>query len=193
MKLLEQEILNKGRVLKGDVLKVDGFLNHQLDVGLLSTLGKECAEHFKSQGITKVLTVEASGIAFSCFIAYYLGVSVLFAKKNKTSNLTDTVYSTQVMSYTHGRVYDIFVSKDYLHSDDKVLIADDFLANGEAVNGLRRLIEQAGASLAGVAIAVEKGFQKGGDKLRAEGIDLLSLAVIDEMSEEDGIRFRSNQ
>ncbi len=190
MELLEQKIVESGKVLPGNVLKVDAFINHQLDAGLLYALGASCAEHFSSQKVTKVLTIEASGIALATMAAYHLGVPALFAKKSKTSNQSKDVYSTQVMSYTHNRVYDIFVAKEYLKAGDRVVIVDDFLAKGEAVNGLMRLVEQAGATTVGACIAVEKGFQKGGDSLREKGVDVYSLAIVDEMKDDGTIAFR---
>ncbi len=190
MELLEQAIIKSGKVLPGNVLKVDGFINHQLDAQLLYDLGKCCKEHFASKKVTKVLTIEASGIALASFAAYHMGVNALFAKKSQTSNQSKDVYTTKVMSYTHNKVYDIFVAKQYLSSSDKVVIVDDFLAKGEAVNGLIRLVKEAGAEVVGVCIAVEKGFQNGGDQLRKEGYDVYSLAIVDEMHDNGTIKFR---
>ncbi len=190
MEFLEQEIIKSGKVLPGNVLKVDGFINHQLDAQILYTLGKECKEHFDGKNVTKILTIEASGIALASFVAYHMGVKALFAKKSQTSNQSKDVYTTRVMSYTHNKVYDIFVAKQYLSKDDKVVIVDDFLAKGEAVNGLMRLVMEAGAEVVGVCIAVEKGFQGGGDQLRREGVDLLSFAIVDEMTDDGKIKFR---
>ncbi len=190
MELLEQRILADGKVFPGNVLKVDSFINHQLDTDLLYKLGESCAKHFSGQEVTKVLTIEASGIALATMAAYHLGVPALFAKKSQTSNQSKDVYSTQVKSYTHNRVYDIFVAREYLQAGDRVVIVDDFLAVGEAVNGLMRLVEQAGATVVGACIAVEKGFQKGGDNLRAQGIDVCSFAIVDSMDDNGNITFR---
>ncbi len=190
MELLEQRIIESGKVLPGNVLKVDSFINHQIDAHLLYTLGESCAEHFSGKEVTKVLTIEASGIAIATMAAYHLGVPALFAKKSQTSNQSKNVYSTQVMSYTHNKVYDIFVAKEYLKQGDRVVIVDDFLAKGEAVNGLMRLVEQAGATVVGACIAVEKGFQHGGDELRAQGVDVYSMAIVESMTDDGDITFR---
>ncbi len=190
MELLEQRIIESGKVLPGNVLKVDSFINHQIDAHLLYTLGESCAEHFSGKEVTKVLTIEASGIAIATMAAYHLGVPALFAKKSQTSNQSKNVYSTQVMSYTHNKVYDIFVAKEYLKQGDRVVIVDDFLAKGEAVNGLMRLVEQAGATVVGACIAVEKGFQHGGDELRAKGVDVYSMAIVESMTDDGDITFR---
>ena len=191
MKALEQKILNEGKILPGNVLKVNGFLNHQIDVPFLMQMGKEVAEKFKNSNITKVLTIEASGIAFATCIASYLKVPVLFAKKNKSSNIAGGVYQSQVFSYTHNVSNYIVVEKQFLNKNDVCLIADDFLASGNAVLGLEDIINQSGATLKGVAIAVEKGFQDGGKILRDKGMDVYSLAIVDEMSIEKGIKFRA--
>ena len=190
MKLLEERILQDGTVRPGGIVKVDRFLNHQIDVSLLDEMGKEFYRLFQNDGVTKILTVEASGIAIACLAAQYFKVPVVFAKKSEAKNLDSEVYAAEVRSYTKGKVYTVRVSKSYLSKNDRVLIIDDFLANGEAVRGLRSITEQAGATLAGVGIAIEKGFQPGGDQLRKEGVHLESLAIV-ELTEEGGITFRA--
>lgn len=191
MKALEQKILTEGKVYPGSVLKVGGFLNHKIDVPFMFLMADEVCSCFKNDKITQVLTVEASGIAFGMAIAYKLNVPLTFAKKSKTSNISKNVYSSNVHSYTHGVDYDMVVEKTLISDKDNILIVDDFLANGCAVEGLIDIVKQAGATLKGVAIAIEKGFQGGGDKLRKEGVKLLSLAVVDQMSDEGKITFRS--
>ncbi len=191
MKLLEEKILNCGTVLPGNILKVDSFLNHQLDVTLLSELGKEFYRLFSSYNITKILTVEASGIPIACFAAQHFDVPVVFAKKGHHKNIGNDVYTAEVFSFTKGTSYTIFVSKKYLSSDDNILIIDDFLANGQAVLGLKKIVEDAGAALQGVGIAIEKGFQNGGKQIREAGINLRSLAIVDSMTD-DSISFRSD-
>ncbi len=183
MKLLEERILKDGKIFPGEVLKVGGFLNHLIDETLLDEIGKEICTLFSGEKITKILTVEASGIAIACAAARYIKAPVLFAKKSKTINVSDDVYSAEVVSYTHKNTNKIIVEKDFLNKGDCVLVVDDFLARGEAVNGLISLINQAEAELVGVAIAIEKGFQGGGDKLRADGVKLCSLAVIEKMTD----------
>lgn len=191
MKALEQKILQEGKVYPGSVLKVGGFLNHKIDVPFMFLMADEVYSCFCGDNVTQVLTVEASGIAFGTAIAYKLGVPLTFAKKSKTSNISRNVYSSKVHSYTHGNDYDMVVEKPLISDKDNILIADDFLANGCAVEGLIDIVKQAGATLKGVAIAIEKGFQGGGDKLRKEGVKLLSLAVVDKMSDEGKITFGS--
>ncbi len=188
MKLLKEKILSEGRVDREDILKVDSFLNHQIDVALLDEIGKEFAGRYQSAGITKILTIEASGIAIACFAGIHLHVPVIFAKKTDSKNLDDNTYETQVYSYTKDRYYRVRVSKRYLQPSDKVLIIDDFLANGKAVFGLKEIIEQAHAELVGVGIAIEKGFQQGGQLLREQGIRVDSLAILKSISPE-GIVF----
>ena len=183
MQLLEERILRDGKVLPGNILKVGGFLNHLIDSDLLDEIGKEISALFCEQEITKILTIEASGIAIACAAAHYLHAPVLFAKKEKTSNVNTDCYSAEVKSYTHGNVNHVIVSKSYLEKGDKVLIVDDFLAHGEALRGLISLVEQAGAELVGCAVAIEKGFQGGGDELRANGVRIESLAIIESMSD----------
>ena len=189
MKLMEDRILKEGRVLPGDILKVDSFLNHQLDVAFLAEAGKIFYEYFDGRGVNKILTVEASGVALACLTAQYFRIPVLFAKKAKSSNLDNDLYKSVARSYTYDTDNTLIVSKRYLTDRDKVLIIDDFLATGSAVDGLLDLCAQAGAEVAGIGIGVEKGFQGGGDALRSRGYDVLSLAIIDEMSP-DGIVFR---
>ena len=183
MKLLEERILRDGKVYPGEVLKVGGFLNHLIDDWLLEEIGKEIYAHFRDKNVNKLITIEASGIAIACYAARHFHAPVLFAKKSKTANISSDCYTTQVVSYTHGGVSTVFVEKEYLRKGDRVLIIDDFLAHGEAMRGLIELVGQAGAELVGCAAAIEKGFQGGGDALRAKGIDLYSLAVIDSMDE----------
>ena len=190
MKTLEDHILKEGRVYPGNVLKVDSFLNHQVDVSLLDEMGKEFYERFKDCKITKILTIEASGIAIACAAARYFNVPVVFAKKTENLNLGNDVYTTRVSSYTHGRDYDVTVSRRYLGNTDTVLLIDDFIAIGNAAKGLIEICDQAGATIAGVGICIEKGFQSGGDDLRKMGYDVMSLAVIDSMSEDGEIKFR---
>ncbi len=183
MKLLEEKILKDGKVFPGSILKVDSFLNHQIDTELLAELGKEFAKLYKDSGVNKVLTIESSGIAIAAFAAHELRVPLLFAKKSQTKNIAGQVYTSKVMSYTHGKVYDIIVSKEYLNPGDKVLIIDDFLANGAALDGLIDVIKQSGAELVGCGIAIEKAFQDGGKRLRSQGIRIESLAKIASMDD----------
>ncbi len=190
MQILKDKIINCGTVLPGNILKVDGFLNHQVDVSLLNAMGKEFSARFSGTEITKILTVEASGIGLACITAqYFNSVPVVFGKKHKALNRDANVFCAPIFSFTHNTTYDVTVAKKYLSALDSVLIVDDFLANGEAVHGLMNIISQAGAKLAGVAIAIEKGFQGGGDKLRAQGIRVESLAIIDSM-DDNAIKFR---
>lgn len=186
MKLLEERILKDGKIFEGNVLKVDSFLNHQLDVGLLSAIGEELKSKYSGCDITKILTIEASGIGVGCMVAQFFNCPLLFAKKSKTINIKGDVYTSKVESFTHRCTYDIIVSKDFLSVDDNVLIVDDFLAKGNALNGLIDIVNQSGAHLAGCGIAIEKAFQGGGDKLRAKGIRVESMAIIEEMDCENG-------
>lgn len=190
MKALEEKILREGVVLPGHVLKVGSFLNHQLDVDFLLSMGEEIDRLFENEEITKILTVETSGIAIAMAAAASMHVPVVFAKKNKTSNLASDVFSTVVHSYTHGVDYTIVVSKEFINKDDKVLIIDDFLANGKALEGLVDIIGQAGAKTVGACCAIEKGFQGGGDRLRKKGVRVESLAIIESMSD-TSITFKS--
>ena len=192
MKLLEERIRKDGIVKPGDVLKVDSFLNHQMDIQLFNEMGKEFRRLFADRPLNKILTLEASAIGIACIAAQYFNVPVVFAKKAKSINLDGEMYMTKIQSFTHQRVYDVIVSKKFLTPDDHILIIDDFLANGCAVNGLIDLINSAGAVIEGVGIAIEKGFQQGGDLIRSRGIRLESLAIIESMNAETGeIVFRS--
>ena len=186
MKFLEDRIKKDGSVKAGNVLKVDSFLNHQIDVELMDMLGSEFKKYFYQKKITKILTIEASGIGIACLTARYFQVPVLFAKKTQTVVQDDDKYSSQVYSYTHKCSNNIFISKKYMNSSDHVLIIDDFLANGAACMGLIDIVKQAGATLEGVGICVEKGFQDGGKKLRDMGIDLQSLAIVESMDPDTG-------
>lgn len=189
MELLKEKILQEGRVLEGNILKVDSFLNHQLDIQLLNQLGKEFKRRFRDKTITKILTVEASGIAIAAITAQYFNVPVVFAKKTESRNLDKEVYEGSVYSYTKAKHYKIMVSKRYISKEDNILIIDDFLANGQAILGLKEIIDAASAKLVGVGIVVEKGFQEGGSMLRKAGISIESLAIIESMSGA-GILFR---
>ena len=183
MKSLEEKILKEGKVLPGNILKVGSFLNHQIDVDFTMEMGKEIAKLFANDGVNKILTIETSGIPIAVAAGAAMHVPVVFAKKHKSSNVSGEVLSTVVHSYTHGTDYTVVVEKDYLSESDNVLIVDDFLANGKALKGLIDIIAQAGASVAGASCAIEKGFQKGGDELRADGIKVCSLAIIDSMDD----------
>lgn len=191
MELLKERIRKDGIVRDGNVLKVDSFLNHQMDINLFSEIGKELKKRFSDVEINKILTIEASGIGIACIAALYFDVPVVFAKKTQTKNIAGDVYTTRVQSFTHGRIYDVIVSKDFLKPEDKVLIIDDFLANGCALLGLIELIEKSGAIVQGAGIVIEKGFQIGGDEIRKKGIRVESLAIIDKMDPIDGITFRN--
>ncbi|SHK40287.1 xanthine phosphoribosyltransferase [Paramaledivibacter caminithermalis] len=189
MKLLKDKILNQGKVVDKHILKVDSFLNHQLDIKFLNEIGKEFKEIFKDTHINKILTIEASGIAIACIAAQYFNVPVVFAKKTESKNLDKETYESEVYSFTKGKNYKIRVSKKYIEKNDNILVLDDFLANGRAVLGLKDIVEQAEANLVGVGIVIEKGFQEGGTVLRNMGINLKSLAIIDSM-EENRVKFR---
>lgn len=187
LKLLEDRIVKDGIVKPGNVLKVDSFLNHQMDVSLFNDMGKEFKRLFNDTPINKILTIEASGIGIACVAAQYFdNVPVVFAKKSQTVNIDGEVYSTKIESFTHKRVYDVIISKKYLSSKDHVLIIDDFLANGCALNGLLDIAQKAGATVEGVGIAVEKGFQRGGELIRQKGIRVESLAIIESMDADSG-------
>ena len=191
MELLKQRILNDGHVKAGNVLKVDNFLNHQMDVALFAEIGKEFKRRFAGCGVTKILTIEASGIGIACLTAEQFGVPVVFAKKSQSKNIDGEVYTTRVESFTHGRVYDIIVSKKFLSPEDRVLLIDDFLAKGSALNGLCQLVEDSGATLVGAGIVIEKGFQEGGELIRGRGVRVESLAIVDAMDPETGsVTFR---
>ena len=189
MELLKRRIREDGVVKGSDVLKVDSFLNHQMDIALFEEIGKEFQRRFAGCGVNKILTIEASGIGIACITAQFFHCPVIFAKKSQTKNIAGQVYTTKVESFTHGRVYDVIVSRQLLGSEDRVLIIDDFLANGAALEGLTDLVRQAGAQLVGAGIVVEKAFQPGGARLRAQGIRVESLAKIKSMSEETGVEF----
>lgn len=191
MKLLEERIRKDGTVKAGNVLKVDSFLNHQMDIDLFNEMGKEWARLFAGCPINKILTVEASGIGIACVAAQHFHVPVVFAKKTQSLNIDGEVYSTKIESFTHKRVYDVIVSKKFLNPDDHILIIDDFLANGCALEGLIDIVNKAGATVEGIGIAVEKGFQKGGDLIRSKGIHVESLAIVESMDDQTGeITFR---
>ena len=189
MKLLEDRILKDGHIGADNVLMVDSFLNHQIDVSFVCELGKEFYRLFKDENITKILTIEASGIGIACLAAQYFGVPVVFAKKTKTINIYSDTYNATVHSYTHKKDYDIVVSKEFLSKEDNVLIIDDFLAKGSALTALLMLIEKAGAKTAGAGIVIEKAYQGGGNLVRDMGIRVESLAKIKSISKKDGIVF----
>lgn len=193
MQLLMDRIRKDGVVKQGNVLKVDAFLNHQMDIDLLNEIGKEFKRRFADANITKILTIEASGIGIACIVAQYFHVPVVFAKKTQSVNIDGDVYTTQVESFTHKRTYDVIVSKRFLGPDDHVLIIDDFLANGCALVGLIELVSSAGASVEGIGIVVEKGFQAGGEVIREMGMHLESLAIVDGMNAETGEIFFRNE
>ena len=186
MQLLKDRIRKDGKIKEGNVLKVDSFLNHQMDVKLFQEIGKEFKRRFADEEITKILTIEASGIGIACVAAEVFDVPVVFAKKTQTKNIAGDVYTTKVESFTHGRVYDIIVSKEFLGKGDKVLLIDDFLANGKALEGLAELVTKSGAELVGAGVVIEKGFQVGGDIIRYKGIHLESLAIVESMDEKTG-------
>ena len=191
MKLLEERIRKDGTVKEGNVLKVDSFLNHQMDIDLFNEMGKEWARLFADCPITKILTVEASGIGIACVAAQHFHVPVVFAKKTQSLNIDGEVYSTKIQSFTHKKVYDVIVSKKFIKPEDHILIIDDFLANGCALEGLLEIVKEAGATVEGIGIAVEKGVQKGGDQIRAKGVRLESLAIVESMDAGTGeITFR---
>lgn len=186
MDLLKKKILEEGQVYAGNILKVDCFLNHQIDCGFLAEVGKEFHRLYKDEGVNKILTIEASGIAIGAMVAQEFGCPLVFAKKNKTKNIAGDVYTAPVESFTHGTTYNIMVSKKFLNPRDKVLIVDDFLAIGNALKGLISLVKESGAELVGCGTVIEKGYQHGGDKLRAEGIRVESLAIIESMDADKG-------
>lgn len=189
MQLLEERIRKDGKVREGNILKVDSFLNHQMDIGFFSELAREFKRLFTSCGVNKILTIEASGIGIACITAQEFNCPLVFAKKSKTKNIAGEVYTAKVESYTHGGQYDIIVSKDYLGPRDNVLLIDDFLANGSALLGLVTLVQASGAFLVGAGIVIEKAFQPGGELLRSRGIRVESLARIKSMSADSGIEF----
>ncbi len=189
MKRMEEMILKEGKILPGGVLKVGSFLNQQVDTSFMKEIGEEIARMFKDEGVTKILTIESSGIPIAISAGFAMGVPVVYAKKNKSSNVSGDVYTTPVKSFTHGDTNNVVVSKEFLKPEEKILIVDDFLAHGSALTGLISIVNEAGASLAGCVAAIEKGFQMGGDKLREQGYRVESLAIVDEMTD-DGITFR---
>ena len=189
MELLKQRIRRDGVVKGTDVLKVDSFLNHQMDVALFEEIGREFQRRFADCGVNKILTIEASGIGIACVTAQFFHCPVIFAKKSQTKNIAGEVYTTKVESFTHGRVYDVMVAKQFLGPEDRVLIIDDFLANGAALEGLIDLVDQAGATLVGAGIVIEKAFRPGGARIRAKGVRVESLAKIRSMSEANGVEF----
>ena len=189
MELLKQRIRTDGTVKGTDVLKVDSFLNHQMDVELFAEIGREFLRRFDGCGVNKILTIEASGIGIACVTAQFFHCPVIFAKKSQTKNIAGEVYTTKVESFTHGKIYDVIVAKQFLGPEDRVLIIDDFLANGAALEGLIHLVDQAGAQLVGAGIVIEKAFQPGGARIRAKGVRVESLARIQAMSEAEGVTF----
>ena len=192
MKLLEERIQKEGKILPGNIVKVDGFLNHRVDVKLMREMAKEFGRLFNLEGITAVLTIEASGIALATICAEEFGVPMVFAKKAKSDNIEGGLYKSSIFSYTYKKEVTLIMSQQWLTADDKVLIVDDFLANGEALRGLVDIVSQSGAELIGLGVAVEKGFQPGGQKLRDAGMNLHSLAIIEEANE-NGFVFRKQE
>ncbi len=189
MELLKDRIRKDGKIRGTEVLKVDSFLNHQMDVDLFDAIGAEFKRRFADCEVNKILTIEASGIGIACLAARHFHCPVVFAKKSQSRNISPDVYTARVESFTHGKVYDVVVSKEYLNPGDKILLIDDFLANGEALRGLAKLVSDSGAQLVGAGIVIEKAFQPGGDNLRAGGMRIESLARVSAMSETDGITF----
>ena len=187
MKAMEKKILNEGKVFPGNILKVGSFLNHQLDTDFLMEVGREIAELYNGERIDKIVTIETSGVAVAFAAAAIMHVPVVYAKKHKSSNLSSDLYSAIVHSFTHNRDYTVYISKEYLHEGERILIVDDFLAVGNALNGLMDIVGQAKAEVVGMAVSIEKGFQGGGDSLRAKGIRVESMAIIDEMTDTDVI------
>lgn len=191
MNFLEEKILQDGVIKEGNILKVDSFLNHQIDIDIMRQMAYEFKRRFRDVEVNKILTIEASGIAIATLLGHLYDVPVVFAKKNQTANSTDDKYMSQAYSFTHKKMNNVFISKPYLHATDKVLIVDDFLADGQAAHALIDLVHQAGGEVAGIGIAVEKGQQKGGAELRAEGVRLESLAIIESMDwQAQTIKFR---
>lgn len=188
MTLLEERILKDGKILPGEILKVDSFLNHCIDIPFMIEICKEFYDKFKTFGVNKILTIEASGIAAASVTAQYFGCPMVFAKKSKSKNIGDDMYTCTVDSYTHGTTHQVVVSKKYLNSEDKVLIIDDFLATGNALNGLIKIVRDSGATLIGCGICIEKVYQGGGNKLREKGVNVLSLAMVERMTN-DSITF----
>ena len=194
MKLLEERIRKDGIIREGNVLKVDSFINHQMDIKLFEEMAKEWKRIFADKNINKILTIEASGIGIAAIVAREFDVPVVFAKKSKSINLDDNNFSTKIQSFTHGKVYDVIVSKKFLSPEDHILVNDDFLANGCALLGLTDLVESAGATVEGIGIAIEKGFQQGGKIIREKGYQLESLAIVESMDAANNtITFREQQ
>ena len=193
MQLLKKRILQDGKCYEGGILKVDGFINHQMDPVLMKSIGVEFVRRFAATNVNKIMTIEASGIAPAIMTGYLMDLPVVFAKKTQSINLDGDVYSTKIQSFTHRRIYDVIVSKKFLSPEDHVLIIDDFLANGCALEGLIDIVKSSGATIEGVGIAIEKGFQKGGDLIRSKGIRVESLAIVDGMNAETGEVFFREQ
>lgn len=193
MNFLEERIVKDGIVREGNVLKVDSFLNHQMDIDLINEMGREWKRRFADKNINKILTIEASGIGIACIVAQHFGVPVVFAKKSKSINIAGDVYIAEVESFTHKNTNQVIVSKSFLNENDRVLLIDDFLANGCALQGLISIVHEAGASVEGIGIAIEKGFQTGGRIIRNLGYDLESLAIVDGMNHETGEVFFRKQ
>lgn len=194
MNFLEERIVREGAVKEGNVLKVDSFLNHQLDINLLDEMGREFKRLFSKKRINKILTIESSGIAIACMAAYHFDVPVVFAKKTQSVNIDGDVYMAEVSSFTHKTRNKVIVAERFLTPKDRILIVDDFLANGEALRGLIKIAEDAGATVEGIGIAIEKGFQPGGNVIRSMGYNLKSLAIVDGMNSETGeIIFREQE
>lgn len=193
MNFLEEKILSDGNIKQGNILKIDNFLNHQIDIDIMRQIAYELKRRFRGVEVNKILTIEASGIAIATMLGHVYDVPIVFAKKSETANSTDNKYMSQAYSFTHKKMNNVLVSKPYLHATDKVLIVDDFLADGQAMHALIDLVHQAGGEVVGIGIAVEKGQQKGGAMLREEGYHLESIAIIDEMNwETQEIKFRNN-
>ena len=191
MQLMEDRIRKSGVVRAGNVLKVDSFLNHQMDIDLFNEMGREFYRLFGKENVTKIVTIEASGIGIACIAAQYFHVPVVFAKKSESKNLDGDIYTSSVASFTHNKVYDIRISKKYLNANDRVLLIDDFLAKGSALEGLCKLVEDSGATLVGAGIVIEKGFQEGGALIRGRGVRVESLAIVESMDDKTGeILFR---
>ena len=190
MQALKDRIIKEGKVLPGNIIKVDGFLNHRVDTAFMGELAEEFKKFFDPKDITMILTAEASGIALATVCAQSFGVPMVFAKKAKSDNIEGGLYQSDIFSYTYQKKVTLIASKDWIKSTDKVLIIDDFMANGEAMRGLCDIVKEAGAELVGIGIAIEKGFQRGGDKLREAGVNIKSLAIIESADPEEGIIFR---
>ncbi|HIT34343.1 MAG TPA: xanthine phosphoribosyltransferase [Candidatus Faecousia intestinigallinarum] len=191
MKQLQQRICREGKILPGNIVKVDGFLNHRIDAKFMGEIADEFARQFDLSGVTKILTAEASGIALAAICAYKYDIPMVFAKKAKSDNIEGGLYRSDIFSYTYHKSVTLICSQQWIDKHDRVLIIDDFLANGQAIRGLIDIVQQAGATLAGIGIAVEKGFQHGGDALREEGYPIKSLAIIDQ-ADENGFVFRED-